>query len=272
MNRYALWALFGPTAWLLWSLGIAMLGLVAGGPRGIAVARWAITIGLALGVVLEVLPAGHYLIKPLETRFPVPPVRDLNAREIIVLAGGERLGAAARSGRPEAKGHGERVMEGAVLARALPSARLWAIGGNRYGPNSPRDIDWMRTAWVRLGVDPARIRLVGSTADTCENARGVARALGRERPPMLLVTSAFHMPRSVACFRAAGLDPLPYPVDFQNAPAKSFENTLSGDLQDNSERANLGLHEWVGILYYRATGRTRDWWPEPRPNPALRPG
>ena len=263
MSRYGLWSLFGPASWLPWAILFTFFALVLGGRRGVRVARWTSGLGVLLALGLYALPTGYFLIKPLETRFPQPVIQQLRPAEIIVLAGGERLGASDRSDQPEHKEHGERVVEGAALARLFPEARLWAVGGVRLRGTSPRDVDWMRRSWMRLGVEPSRIRQVGGTGDTCENAEGMAAAFRGAPRPMLLVTSAFHMPRSIACFRAAGLEPIPYPVDYQNGPAPTVADTLSGDLGDNVDRANLALHEWAGLVYYRATGRITDAWPAP---------
>jgi len=262
VNNYALWMLFGPASWLLWALAIAAVALLAGGRRGVRIGRAAVLGGLSVGLALMVLPAGFYLIEPLETRFPIVRRDAVAATDIIVLAGGERLGPAFRHGRPEHGEHNERVYGAAMLAKSLPGARLWAVGGVRLWPDSPYDVDWMFAAWRDLGIAPDRIVMVSDTTDTCENAKGVARRLGPKRRTVL-VTSAFHMPRSMACFRAAGLDPLPYPVDFQNGPRRGLTHPLSANLDDNYMRASLALHEYVGLLYYRAGGRIADMWPAP---------
>lgn len=262
MSNYALWMLFGPSSWLLWALLIAAIALLAGGRRGPRIARTAVLGGLVAGLSLMLLPSGFFLIEPLETRFPIVRRDAVVATDIIVLAGGERLGPAFRHGRPEHGEHNERVYGAAMLAKRLPGARLWAVGGVRLWPDSPRDVDWMFAAWRDLGIAPERIVMVSDTTDTCENAKGVRRRLGAGRRTVL-VTSAFHMPRAMACFRAAGIDPLPYPVDFQNGPRRGIANVMSTNLDDNFMRSSLALHEYVGLLYYRAGGRIANIWPEP---------
>lgn len=263
MSRYGLWTLFGPPMWVAWAVLFAFLGLVIGGPRGRRFATWAAGAGVAATLFLYILPSGFWLIRPLENRFPQTPIEAMDPTDILVLAGGERLGQALRSGHTETREHGERILEGATLAHRFPAARLWAVGGVRLSRETPRDIDWMARAWTGVGVQPARIVLIGGTLDTCENAAGVAAQLrGGARP--VLVTSAFHMPRAMACFRKAGLEPLPYPVDYQNAPAAGKWATFGFDPADYADRANWALHEWAGLAYYRATGRTDELWPVPK--------
>jgi uncharacterized SAM-binding protein YcdF (DUF218 family) len=65
---------------------------------------------------------------------------------------------------------------------------------------------------------------------------------------ILLVTSAWHLPRAVASFQAQGLDVLPAPTGFRG-PA--VDGPLSFVPQVAALRDScLGLHEWIGRLYY----------------------
>lgn len=262
MSNYTFWALFGPASWMLWALAGCAVILTRGGRAAVSRARTLAVLAIALGLGVYVLPLGYYLIEPLESRFPLIVRSAVRATDIVVLAGGERLAPSYRHGRPEFGEHSERVFGAAMLAKRLPEARLWAVGGIRLWEDSPRDVDWMAAAWRDLGIAPERIGVVTGTMDTCENARGLARRLGAGRR-VVLVTSAFHMPRSIACFRAAGIDPLPYPVDYQNGPRRGAGHYVNASLEDNFQRVDLALHEYVGLLYYRLQGRIADIWPGP---------
>ena len=65
---------------------------------------------------------------------------------------------------------------------------------------------------VLLGVKPQDIRLETDSRDTADEAEIIAKMIGREK--FILVTSAAHMPRSMALFRKRGLQPIPAPADF----------------------------------------------------------
>ncbi len=70
---------------------------------------------------------------------------------------------------------------------------------------------------------------------------------------MALVTSAFHMPRSIGSFRKAGVDADAVLADWQvddNRPLLTI-NAL-----DRLGRLDLGVHEYLGLIAYWATGRT----------------
>lgn len=259
MSNYAIWGLFGPATWPWWSAGAAMLLYLF--PRSRRLSPWVGGAGFALFLVLAVLPTGYWLAEALEQRFPPPDLATSDVDHIVVLAGAERLAASARTGRPQVSSAAERIIEGARLARAFPQATLWIAGGVR-DPRSPvADIGWTSRTWQELGIAPARIRLIDGTLDTCDNAEGFARQ--GTRGTALLVTSAMHMPRAVACFRAARRQILPYPVDFQNEATRSLGDLFNFSLLGNLTRADTAAHEWVGLLAYRMTGRIDELWPAP---------
>jgi uncharacterized SAM-binding protein YcdF (DUF218 family) len=103
----------------------------------------------------------------------------------------------------------------------------------------------------------------GRSRTTYENA-AFTRPLIHPAPGerWLLVTSAYHMPRAMGVFRAQGLNLEAYPVDWRTrgwADAKRPFLTLSGGLG----RLDTAVHEWVGLIGYRLTGRTQELFPAP---------
>ena len=111
-------------------------------------------------------------------------------------------------------------------------------------------------------VNPQRIQVEESSADTCENAE---ESLLATRPKAgeqwLLVTSASHMPRAVACFRAVGFPVIPYPVDYRTRGAESLRAQSS--ISEGLRAADLAAHEWLGLLGYWLLGRTSELFPAP---------
>src|SRR3546814_16643089 len=106
------------------------------------------------------------------------------------------------------------------------------------------------------GIDLARVRFEAASRNMAENARLTAALLdeefgaaagAEEAQPWLLVTSAWHMPRAVASFRAAGLAVLPYPVDFRTEPARL---TWPREPGAPLGLAGIALHEWLGMVAY----------------------
>jgi uncharacterized SAM-binding protein YcdF (DUF218 family) len=77
----------------------------------------------------------------------------------------------------------------------------------------------------------------------------------------VVVTSAAHLPRTMACFQAAGWNVIPQPADYQGLVAAWEPGSYR--VADNLSRLDVALHEWIGLGYYRVTGRTRVLFPGP---------
>ena len=108
-----------------------------------------------------------------------------------------------------------------------------------------------RVFFQQQGVDMGRVVLEGGSRTTRENAIQVAALLGeRCKQPWLLVTSAWHMPRSVPEFEAVGCQVTPYPVDFRTGAATAWtEYSLARSLL----LWQTALHEWLGLWVYGVT-------------------
>lgn len=257
MSNYEIWNLFGPISWIFW-LTLASLLMLRRSPKW---SRRLLTVALGWFALAGFSPLGLLLMKPLESRFPPRSVTNLPQTAFIaVLGGAERLGASRMAQRSEYNAHADRVIAGAELANALPNATLAIVGGVSYPGTSLRDVDVVRRTWLGLGIRPDRLKMVGGTKDTCANATGVAATAKR---PVILVTSAFHMPRSVACFRAAGVQPIPYPVDYETPLIEGWRDLFRGNILDNLDRTDLAIHEYVGLAVYRSKGRINEIWPGP---------
>ena len=106
---------------------------------------------------------------------------------------------------------------------------------------------------VLFGIAPERIVIEGRSRDTAEQARYVADLLGDAS--LILVTSASHMPRSMALFRQAGLDPIAAPSDYyvySDRPRSIWAWLPGVSALEKSERA---VYEYMGLAW----GRLRGW-------------
>lgn len=249
MNTNLIWLLIEPSHVLAYA---ATLGLVL----------WPLTIGRrlrAVAVILFVafglLPSAWVIMRPLEQRFPVPTALG-RVDGIVVLAGAESQGLSEIYGQPLVNSHAGRLTTFLMLAHRFPEARLVHSGDTV--PYSQSAV--ARELLLGAGIDPARLVFERRSRNTCESPRAILDAI--EKGPnerWLLVTSAFHMPRAMACFRAAGWDIVPYPTDFQRGP-----DAMSFDVAGNLDDLDAAAHEWVGLVYYRLRGFTTELFPRPR--------
>jgi uncharacterized SAM-binding protein YcdF (DUF218 family) len=120
----------------------------------------------------------------------------------------------------------------------------------------------IKKAFSLFGGDPSRIYMEPRPRTFFEDAL-YAAALLKPKPTerWLLVTQAMHMPRAVGCFRLAGFQVEPYPVEFQTNDTHPFAGFISGyhawyDL-------DTAAKEWISLIGYRLMGKTDALFPGP---------
>jgi uncharacterized SAM-binding protein YcdF (DUF218 family) len=226
--------------------------------------------GAAAGLMIAGLsPLANVLILPLEDRFAVPQVAPENVTGIIVLGGTYDAEVTNLRGQMALNESGERILALAELARRHPQARLiYSGGGSTFTPDSTPEASLVEKTAPALGLDPARIEYERQSMNTYENAVfSKAIAQPRSGETWLLVTSAFHMPRSVGVFRQAGFDVVPYPVDYRTAGARSLMRPF-GFVGEGLRRTDIASKEWIGLVAYWLTGKTDALFPAPAPRPS----
>jgi uncharacterized SAM-binding protein YcdF (DUF218 family) len=246
---------------LLLSLGLVSLVLMA--------TRWRLAGRRLTGVTLVLLaiaglsPLGNWLIVPLENRFPAwDPARGA-PDGIVVLGGAISPELSLARGVPDLNESAERITVAVALARAYPNARIIYSGGTgRIVRRNGVEADIAADLFEAIGLPRTRVVLEGRSRNTVENAefsRALAAPKAGER--WLLVTSAYHMPRSVGVFRQAGFAVEAYPVDWRTSGDDIWLpfDTVSGGLR----RTDTAVREWFGLLAYRLSGKTSALFPAP---------
>ncbi len=238
-------------------ISIGLVGLVLLCTRYTRLASWLIVTSLVLIAVAGLSPLGNALILPLEQRFPAWDA-SRGAPEGIILLGG-MISPDVSSARDTVALNeaAERITATAELARRYPEARIVMTGGSGalIFDEGAEAIFAVRQLEA-LGVGYERITAEEQSRNTVENAvfsRLVANPKPGER--WLLVTSAYHMPRAMGVFRAAGFPVEAYPVDWRTRGPGDLTRLFSS-LSDGLQRTDTAAHEWVGLFAYWATGKT----------------
>ncbi|MGB3389745.1 MAG: YdcF family protein [Pseudaminobacter sp.] len=232
-------------------IGLAMLLGIA-----LFVLRWRKTGGFLLAAAAILLlcvgwsPIGTAALLVLEDRFP-QPVIDGPVTGIIALGGSIDTDVTQERGVIAVNDTGERLTKTAELSRRYPDARILLSGGlgDLLLDGEESEAAIARDFLVEIGVPKARIEIEERSRNTCENAvESKVVAAPQPGQKWLLVTSAFHMPRAVACFRAAGFPAIPYPVDF--LARRSDLSRPAASVSVGLYLADLAAHEWLGLLAY----------------------
>ena len=229
------WFLAAPTSALILISGSATLWAVLGNSKYGAWLAAAAACGLIIGAFT---PIGLALTVPLEFRFE--PLDSQAPPDGIILLGGSGLSGVAAM---------------AALSQDYSKARL-IFSGFRNNPASFK-------IFAQLGGDPTRIICVEPRPRTTSEDALYAAALLKPKPSerWMLVTSALHMPRAVGCFRVAGFQVEPYPVEFTTAQSHPFAGFTPGSAA--LVHLDTTAKEWIGLIAYRLMGQTDALFPGP---------
>ncbi|SIP89824.1 Uncharacterized SAM-binding protein YcdF, DUF218 family [Rhizobium sp. RU33A] len=232
--------------------------------------RWLRSAVAALSLSLLILfltlytTLGSVLLQSLEARFPRPAADPSEVSCMIVLGGAFETEVTTARGGVDLNQAADRFVEALRLAMRYPEARILVSGGDGslsgvYEGDAAASIRFFEA----FGIPGDRLIAETTSRNTDENAQNSRELLsGRDLGPCLLITSAFHMPRSVGLFRKAGVDVAPWPVDYRTAGNLSFALDFTQPTL-NAQQMSTAVREWVGLAAYRILGRIDDVFPAP---------
>lgn len=241
---------------LLLLVGMTGVALWRFAPRLSGIGRRIAFVAATMVVTLAILPVGKTVLAALEQRFP--------SLEDCTLPGGAQVsGIVLLGGGMSSLRHGDTVIDdlneasdrvryAAQLARSYPRIPIVVSGGQAFDRGTARsEADAMADLLMELGVAPERIIREAASQTTSENA--ALMTTSANDLPWLLVTSAFHMPRAVGSFEAAGTRVIAAPTDWRSNWAVS---PLEFSASANLEATDLAAREIIGLVGYWITGRS----------------
>ena len=210
---------------------------------------------LGLWIANLIMPIIPYMaVRTLETRFPIPEEKMLNPDVIVILGGWQGAPATMRGeATPPISKNGDRLITGLMLAQKFPDAKIAFPGGLKKPGDARSEADITDAVIKGLKLDQRRVIVEGMSRNTAENAAYLKGLLDGDDGQIILITSAWHMPRAMGAFRAAGLDPVAYPTDYRTpVEGISFGKLFGRGLG----YTHTALSEYIGLMAYRVTGRT----------------
>lgn len=205
-----------------------------------------------------------WLLYPLESRFQKYTNQATNGpySGIIVLGGSEKISISTAVVQASLNSYGERLISTAYLSRKFPELPIIHTGGTRYEPDEWSENDVAKKFFLDVGVNIDRIRFEDKSYNTNTNATESIKLIKEgESQKWLLVTSAFHMPRSVGAFRKVNFNIQPYPVDYKTT--LKYDGFFEINFSQNLKNFDIAIHEYVGLIAYYITGRSNELFPSP---------
>lgn len=221
---------------------------------------------IALALVLILVPGNSWIagrmVQSLE--WQNLPLKELPTADAIVVLGGATRPQKYPRPWVDLMEEGDRIIHGARLFQQKKAPLLILSGGRiDWQNNNVSESADLATVAKAFGVPDSAILQDPTSLNTYQNAVNVKQILQqRGINRVLLVTSAMHMPRSIAIFKKQGIDAIPAPTDFliSEEELRSSQDTLPEKILNLFPDA-VALHhfarstkEYIGMGVYRLRG------------------
>lgn len=190
------------------------------------------------------------LITNLENEYILSDVSSAKTADAIVVLSGMVRTINGKNGLSYEWGEAsDRIFAGIELIKKNKAPVMILTGGKLPWSIGKPEGEYLKDVAIKYGVPSKKIFLTENVENTDKEAKAVAKLLKKVSPKIILVTSAFHMPRAQIVFQAAGIDIEPFPVDFLSRTEKStILNYIPSAEAFN--RTSFVIREIIGRLYY----------------------
>lgn len=249
-------------AWVLVALDSLLLLWLAAGVFCLLMAwqrlaRWLLVSLLLTCLAIGLFPVGEWALYQLEKQYPPITLNPEQVDGVIVLGGGEQNAQSYAWQKVSLGSGGERPLALLQMVAQLPKSTpiMFTGGTGRMTAQGMSGAEVIQQMLVDHGVDTERVIFEGKSRNTVENAVLSKQLVNPQvGDSWLLVTSAFHMPRSMAIFCKVDWPMQAYPVDFRSRKDNLWR--LDWDFAKHLRNLNIAYKEWLGIVAYKVAGKS----------------
>ena len=221
-----------------------------------------LSIGLVVIMLFGYSGISNIIIAPLEYQYKPYITRSDNdprlqtdsspIRFIVILGGGHTSDPKLPVTSQIEQSTLVRLIEGIRIYRKNPGSKIILSGGMVFDPVSNAEI--MASLARDLGVSEDDMIIESESKDTKDEAKIIQSMIGEN--PFVLVTSAVHMPRSVALFKKQQMNPIPAPVGHlaKKRQGKIHPGAFFPDAK-NIKKIESAIHEYLGIVWAKLRGQ-----------------
>ena len=246
-----------PISLLLSFLGLYLLWFTTKQRAG----KILVSVGLVILTLFSYGIIVNKLLRPLERQYDKFEIKNPSTvskeedestiKFVVVLGGGHcsdpELPLISQIGRSALV----RLIEGIRIYRKYPGAKLLLSGGAVFDPISEAEI--MARVAREIGVPERDIILESKSQDTRDEALFIKPIVGNE--PFVLVTSASHIPRSMALFKKLGMNPIPSPIGHSVKDRQGLSPSFFFPGSGSIRNAELAIHEYLGMTWAKLRGQ-----------------
>lgn len=230
-------------------LVLLFIGIILLYCRKFRLGRLFVLIGSLLLLIATLPWVPNLLVNSLQYQYP-PLARAPNTTQYIAVLG---AGILPMNNIPinnlPTTSSMQRILEAIRLWQQVPQAKIIFSGGSDTGQFN--DGDYMAKTAEMLGVPNSAIIRENQSLDTAEEAVLIKKIVGNA--PFILVTSAYHMPRSMELFEHQGMRPVAAACDFQYTGKKHLLELLPSTY--NIAKLQIAIHEYQGLAWNTLTGK-----------------
>lgn len=217
-----------------WAIGIilALMALFFLYKRKLTKAKIFLATSILWMFLISWAPVANMMLRPLESSYPRLEVIPEDVQYILLL-GGDR---------------DTRGWEALRLYHKKQDLSLITSGYSFY--DNITDAEKTATKLIESGIPKGKIMMFKTAKTTFEEAQEMKKLVGVK--PFILITAAYHMPRSMKVFKKAGLNPIAAPADFNQEEETGLATTLLSLKLKDTEHA---WHEYMGLFIYKLQGK-----------------
>ena len=207
-------------------------------------------IGVFILIICSLPIVSDKLVAYLESDYQLSKPSNITSADAIVVLSGMIKTINSKEGLDYEFGEAsDRIFAGINLFKVKKAPKLILTRGKLPWSVGIPEGEYLREIAISNGISENNIILTENVENTDQEAKAIKKLLSEDKRKVILVTSAFHMPRAQIVFEAAGINVVPFPVDFQKGLSKitfmSFipsANALSG--------TSFFVREMIGRIYY----------------------
>ena len=218
---------------------------------GLIVQSKKITItGMAVLIICSLPIVSGKLVAYLEKDYKLVSTKAFQTADAIVVLSGMVRTIQVKNGIAyEWTEASDRIFAGIDLFKEKKAPYLILTRGNLPWSAGKPEGEYLQDVAVSFGISKENILLTTNVENTDQEAKAVKELLTSDKPIILLVTSAFHMPRAQKVFEAAGIRVLPFPVDFLSGAEKfTFMSFIPS--AGAFSQTSFFVREMIGRTYY----------------------
>jgi uncharacterized SAM-binding protein YcdF (DUF218 family) len=207
-------------------------------------------IGIFILIVCSLPIVSDKLVAYLESDYQLSKPSNIEPADSIVVLSGMIRTINSKDGLDYEFGEAsDRIFAGINLFKEKKAPKLILTRGKLPWSVGIPEGEYLKEIAINNGISENNILLTENVENTDQEAKAIKKLLSDDKSKVLLVTSAFHMPRARIVFEAAGINVVPFPVDFQKELSKitfmSFVPTAKS-FYDTS----FFVREMIGRVYY----------------------